>query len=208
MISTISIHLSLGEVEGHCNLVPPEPGQVVTVHELPLQLRDLVPGEGSPLLPGIVVVWSNIFSFSTDVKYFLSNEHCLAAYTRKYLRENILCLLQKYLASLTVVLAGQDGCGLPLLDLVLAGHPAGGQLQGQAAGGQAPPQLVRSCCRILIYILFHLHSSSLRCTILKPHQCRWRGRPRPRCPGCCCRPACRGSGSRQPRTGRARARWG
>ena len=65
----LSIHLSLGEVEGHGYLVPPEPGEVVTLHELPLQLRDLVPGEGSPLLPGIVVVWRNKY-FHFQQKYF------------------------------------------------------------------------------------------------------------------------------------------
>ena len=43
-------YLSLCEVEGDGDLVPPEPRQVVVVAELALQVRDLALGEGGPLL--------------------------------------------------------------------------------------------------------------------------------------------------------------
>ena len=48
-------HLALGEVQRHRYLVSPQPAEVVTVDELPLQLRDLVAGEGRPLLAGYVI---------------------------------------------------------------------------------------------------------------------------------------------------------
>ena len=44
------IDLSLCEVEGDGDLVPPEPRQVVVVAELALQVRDLTLGEGGALL--------------------------------------------------------------------------------------------------------------------------------------------------------------
>ena len=44
------IYLSLCEVEGDGDLVPPEPRQVVVVAELALQVRDLTLGEGGALL--------------------------------------------------------------------------------------------------------------------------------------------------------------
>ena len=44
------IYLSLCEVEGDGDLVPPEPRQVVVVAELALQVRDLALGEGGALL--------------------------------------------------------------------------------------------------------------------------------------------------------------
>ena len=50
------IDLALGEVQRHCYLVSPQPAEVVTVHELPLQLRDLLAGEGRPLLAGYVIL--------------------------------------------------------------------------------------------------------------------------------------------------------
>lgn len=46
-------HLSLGEVEVHGDLVAPEPGQVVVVGELGLQLPQLLLGERCTLLPGL-----------------------------------------------------------------------------------------------------------------------------------------------------------
>ena len=49
-------HLALGEVQCHRYLVSPQPAEVVTVHELPLQLRDLLAGEGRPLLAGYVIL--------------------------------------------------------------------------------------------------------------------------------------------------------
>lgn len=60
-------HLPLGEVQVHSDLVSPEPGQVVMVGELGLQLPQLLLGEGGPLLaslaaalrlpPALLVVW-------------------------------------------------------------------------------------------------------------------------------------------------------
>ena len=44
------VYLSLREVEGDGDLVPPEPRQVVVVAELALQVRDLTLGEGGALL--------------------------------------------------------------------------------------------------------------------------------------------------------------
>lgn len=46
-------HLALGEVQVHSDLVSPEPGQVVMVRELSLQLPKLLLGEGRPLLAGL-----------------------------------------------------------------------------------------------------------------------------------------------------------
>lgn len=45
------LHLSLGQLEGHCNLVPPQPSQVVGVQKLRLQLLYLLLCERGPLLP-------------------------------------------------------------------------------------------------------------------------------------------------------------
>lgn len=45
--------LALGEVQVHSDLVSPEPGQVVMVRELSLQLPKLLLGEGRPLLAGL-----------------------------------------------------------------------------------------------------------------------------------------------------------
>ena len=50
------LDLALGEVERHGDLVPPQPREVITFYELSLQLRDLLPSEGRPLPPGIVVI--------------------------------------------------------------------------------------------------------------------------------------------------------
>lgn len=46
-------HLSLCEVQVHGDLVAPEPGQVVVVGELGLQLSQLLLGERRALLPGL-----------------------------------------------------------------------------------------------------------------------------------------------------------
>lgn len=46
-------HLPLGEVQVHGDLVSPEPGQVVMMSKLGLQLPQLLLGEGRPLLAGL-----------------------------------------------------------------------------------------------------------------------------------------------------------
>ena len=51
-------YLSLGEVEVHSDFVSPQPGQVVVVGELGLQLANLLLGECRPLLPGFTAhIW-------------------------------------------------------------------------------------------------------------------------------------------------------
>ena len=50
MADCLIVYLSLREVEGDGDLVPPEPRQVVVVAELALQVRDLTLGEGGALL--------------------------------------------------------------------------------------------------------------------------------------------------------------
>lgn len=46
-------HLPLGEVQVYSDLVSPQPGQVVVVSELRLQLPQLLLGERRPLLAGL-----------------------------------------------------------------------------------------------------------------------------------------------------------
>lgn len=48
-------YLSLGEVQRYCNLVSSQPGQVIRVAELLLQLADLQLREGGALLTGLRV---------------------------------------------------------------------------------------------------------------------------------------------------------
>lgn len=49
----LGTHLPLGEVQVHGDLVSPEPGQIVMVSKLSLQLPQLLLGEGCPLLAGL-----------------------------------------------------------------------------------------------------------------------------------------------------------
>lgn len=48
-----SSHLPLGQIQVHRDLVSPEPGQVVVVSKLGLQLPQLLLGECRPLLAGL-----------------------------------------------------------------------------------------------------------------------------------------------------------
>lgn len=64
-------YLPLGEIQVHSDLVSPQPGQVVMVSELRLELPQLLLGECGPLLAGLaaalqlpsvlLVVWGERF---------------------------------------------------------------------------------------------------------------------------------------------------
>lgn len=60
-------HLSLGEVQGNSNLVPPQPGQVVRMPELLLQLADLELGEGGSFLAGLRAQLLQLCSTKTNI---------------------------------------------------------------------------------------------------------------------------------------------
>ena len=47
------LHLPLGEVQVYRDLISAEPGQVVVMSKLSLELPQLLLGEGCPLLPGL-----------------------------------------------------------------------------------------------------------------------------------------------------------
>lgn len=61
------LHLSLCEVQGHSYLVPPQPGQVVRVPELFLQLADLELGEGGSFLAGLRAQLLQLCSMKTHI---------------------------------------------------------------------------------------------------------------------------------------------